>query len=131
MKQPTIMKYGSLVLATLSVAVVVLADAATPSATMERSMQDPWIPPTTRAKATSIVAPAPTRGDALRLQVEAKLKADFDRADTAKTGLLTREQARMAGLGFIANHFDVIDRSKTGLVQFEDVTVFLNLREKK
>jgi hypothetical protein len=38
---------------------------------------------------------------------------------------LTRQQANAAGLGFVARHFDQIDRQKAGAVRFEDVKRFL------
>jgi hypothetical protein len=41
---------------------------------------------------------------------------------------LTREQARAAGLGVVANNFDRIDTTKTGKVTFEDVQRFLHAR---
>ena len=39
-----------------------------------------------------------------------------------------REKARAAGLGYIANHFDAIDRQRTGAVSFDDVKRFLRAR---
>jgi hypothetical protein len=101
------------------------AVAAEPAAaTAERPMLDPWVPPEARKPAMS----PPTRGAALREQVERKLKQGFDSADVDRTGTLTREQANAAGLGYIAKHFDEIDRQKAGAVRFEDVKRFLRER---
>lgn len=96
--------------------------AAEPIAvTMEQPLRDPWVPPDARQPSTT----PPTEGAALRAQVERKLKRDFDAADLNHSGSLTREQAAAAGLGFIAQHFDEIDRQKTGAVRFDDVKRYL------
>ena len=87
-------------------------------------LRDPWVPPESRKASTT----TPTEGAALRAQVEHKLKLAFDAADTSHTGSLTREQANAAGLGFVAKHFDEIDRQKNGVVRFDDVKRFLVAR---
>jgi hypothetical protein len=87
----------------------------------EQPMRDPWVPPESRNPSRS----PPTEGAALRAQVEQKLKRAFDVADTRGAGSLTRPQANAAGLGFVARHFDEIDRQRTGAVRFEDVKRFL------
>ncbi len=48
-------------------------------------------------------------------------------AYTATTGHLTREQARAASLGYVAENFEAIDRHRAGRVRFEDVKRFLGL----
>lgn len=88
---------------------------------IEQPLRDPWVPPDARKPSTT----PPTEGAALRSQVERKLKQDFDAADVSHTGSLTRQQAAAAGLGFIAKHFDAIDRQKTGAVRFDDVKRYL------
>lgn len=93
-------------------------------AAAEVPMLDPWVPPATAKAAETL--PKAKRGADLRAEVERKLRADFDAA--APQGTLTREQARAAGLGFIANHFDAIDRRRSGVVRFEDYRVFLQSR---
>jgi hypothetical protein len=98
--------------------------AESPPAAAQRPLRDPWVPPESRQPPT---APA-TQGAALRAQVERKLKHDFDAADVTGTGTLTREQAQAAGLGYIAKHFDQIDRSKSGVVRFDDVKRYLRER---
>jgi hypothetical protein len=90
-------------------------------AQMAQPLRDPWVPPESRKASTA----PPTEGAALRAQVEHKLKAAFDAADVARAGSLTREQANASGLGFVAKHFDEIDRQGSGVVRFDDVRRFL------
>ena len=100
-----------------------------PPAVMESPLRGPWVPPALRK--ALVVAPEPTQGAALRAQAEGKLKESFDAADPDGAGALTREQARAAGLGFVANHFDAIDQGATGVVRFEDLKRFLRERGAK
>ncbi len=100
------------------------ASADSPPATIETQLRDPWVPPELRKPAAT---PAP-QGAALRAQVERKLKAGFDAADVNRSGILTREQARSAGLGYIVKHFDDIDRQRAGAVSFDDVKRYLRGR---
>jgi hypothetical protein len=121
-----------LALAGVALAVVVVGAAApvraataqSPPATIETTIRDPWVPPELRTPAPT---PAP-RGAALRAEVERKLKAGFDRADVDRSGTVTRDQARAAGLGYIVKHFDDIDRQRAGAVSFDDVKHFLRGR---
>ena len=98
--------------------------AATGSAVFERPMVDPWVPPQLREK--SVTQAPRARDAALEAQVDRKLRGRFDAA--AQGGLLTREQARAAGLGDIAANFDAIDRTGRGSVRFEDYRAFLRSR---
>lgn len=100
------------------------APAQSPPATIETTIRDPWVPPELR---TATPAPA-LQGAALRAQVERKLKAGFDRADIDRSGTVTRDQARAAGLGYIVKHFEDIDRQRAGAVSFDDVKRFLRER---
>ena len=100
------------------------ATAQSPPATIETTIRDPWVPPELRTPAPT---PAP-QGAALRAQVERKLKAGFDRADVDRSGTVTRDQARAAGLGYIVKHFDDIDRQRAGAVSFDDVKRFMRAR---
>lgn len=95
--------------------------AESPPATIEHPLRDPWVPPELRHPPSM----PPSEGAALRAQVERKLKAGFDRADTSGSGTLTREQARAGGLGYIVRHFDQIDRQRAGAVSFDDVKRYL------
>jgi hypothetical protein len=85
---------------------------------------DPYVPPHVKR-----VGPPPieTRGDALKAQVERKLRDQFDAADTAKSGMLTRAQAQAAGFGYVAENFDAIDTRRAGVVRFEDLKRYLGL----
>jgi len=100
------------------------AQGTMPAAAAQVPMLDPWVPPDARRPTTA----PPTQGAALREQVERKLKQGFDAADTARTGTLTREQASAAGLGYVARHFDEIDRGRNGAVRFEDLKRYLRER---
>jgi len=46
----------------------------------------------------------------------------------APNGSLTREEARAAGLGFVAANFDASDTARRGTVRFEDLKRFLKER---
>ena len=117
-------------LATLAAGVLlalpVSAFAQTGGAASEVPMLDPWVPPEVREKARA-TPHLPTEGAALREQVRAKLKRRFDAA-AEPSGTLTREQARSAGLGAIADQFGTIDRAGRGAIRFEDYERFLELR---
>ena len=88
--------------------------------------KDPWVPPQVKRSEGY----TETRGEALRAQVEARMRAQFDAADPARSGTLTREQARSAGLGYIADNFESIDTSRAGFVRFDDVMRFLRSRSR-
>ena len=92
-----------------------------PAAVMEAPLRGLWIPPELRK---SKPAP-PTRGEDLRAQVERKIREGFEAADTKRGGALTLEEARAAGLGFVARDFDAIDQRRAGRVTFDDVKRFL------
>jgi hypothetical protein len=87
-------------------------------------MCDPCLPPA--LKKAPIPKRAATDGAALRSEVEQRLRAPFDAA--AREGLLTREQAAAAGLGFIVQNFAAIDRGGRGAIRFEDYRAFLKER---
>ena len=90
-------------------------------------MLDPWVAPEVVEKARAAAPAVATEGAALRAQVRAKLKRRFDAAADS-SGALTREQARSAGLGAIADQFGAIDRAGRGAIRFEDYERFLELR---
>lgn len=96
-------------------------------AVSEVPMLDPWVAPEVIEKARSAAPAVATEGAALRAQVRAKLKRRFDAAADS-SGALTREQARSAGLGAIADQFGAIDRAGRGAIRFEDYERFLELR---
>ena len=91
----------------------------------EAPLRDPWVPPSARMQPQA--APE-TRGEALREQVEHKLRKSFAGADKQGRGSITREEARAAGLGIVADNFEAIDESRRGRVSFEDFKRFLRAR---
>jgi hypothetical protein len=93
-----------------------------PPAVLEVSVRDPWVPPELR----NAPRPKATHGESLDAQVEAKLRGEF--TAMAPNGSLTREEARAAGLGFVAANFDAIDAARRGTVRFEDLKRFLKER---
>ncbi|HET7033753.1 MAG TPA: EF-hand domain-containing protein [Casimicrobiaceae bacterium] len=98
------------------------AVAAEPIAAIaQQPLRDPWVPPEARHPSLT----PPPSGAALRAAVERKLRQAFDEADVAHTGSLTRDQARTSGLGFVARHFDEIDRQRRGAVRFDDVKRYM------
>lgn len=107
--------------------IALLLCAATPAwagdEAQQVSLRDPWVPPAVSQAASA--APE-TRGAALQAQVERKLRASFEKADVSGSGRITREQARAAGLGFVAEHFDRIDAGRTGRVSFDDLKRYLD-----
>ena len=94
------------------------------TASVEVPMRDPWVPPELAKQAR--VEP-PSSGAQLQAEVERKLRGRFEAA-AGPQGLLTREQARAAGLGFIDRHFDAIDRRHAGRVSYGDYRRFLQAR---
>ncbi len=113
---------GIFVLAAMASAAPLAGVAAEPArVNMDRPMLESLMP----AERRPVEASPPTQGAALQAQVERKLAERFTAADVKRTGTLTREQAQAAGLGFVVNHFDQIDRRKTGVVRFDDVKHFL------
>jgi len=91
------------------------------AASAQQPLRDPWVPPESRNPSKT----PPSDGAVLRAQVERTLKRAFDAADVNRAGSLTRQQASAAGLGFVARHFDEIDRQKSGAVRFDDVKRYL------
>lgn len=112
-----------LALAAGAIALALPLAAAAQGAAVEVPMLDPWVPPAVKAKAAAERI-EPSRGAALRAEVEAKLRARFE-AVAGVGGSLTREQAGARGLGAIARDFDAIDRRGAGRISFEDYRRFL------
>ena len=95
-----------------------------PAAAIEMKLRDPMLPESLR----NLKPTPPTTGNALRAQVEERLRGLFDSARPKRAGLLTLEEARAAGLGYIANNFQAIDTRGTGAVSFDDVKRFMRER---
>jgi len=87
-------------------------------------MRDPWVPPELAKQAR---VGAPSSGAELQAEVDRKLRGRFEAA-AGPQGLLTRDAARAAGLGFIDRHFEAIDRRHAGRVSYEDYRQFLRSR---
>jgi hypothetical protein len=89
-------------------------------------LRDPAVP-----EALRHTTPAPiTRGETLRAQVEAKLRARFAAADTNGEGQISRTQAEAAGLGYVVQHFDAIDDGGHGTVSWAQVRAYVARRER-
>jgi hypothetical protein len=86
----------------------------------------PSLPPELRSPAPY----TPASGAALRAQAMQKLQRRFEEADLDRSGSVTREEARRAGLGFVENSFDQIDARGRGRVSFDDVRGFMAERDK-
>ncbi|MGM9487833.1 EF-hand domain-containing protein [Ideonella sp. YS5] len=89
-------------------------------------LRDPAIPESLR----HVTPSAETRGEALQAQVQAKLRARFEAADTTGAGDISRAQAEAAGLGYVARHFDEIDASRHGSVSWTQVQAWLAQRQR-
>ena len=98
--------------------------AAAGTAGVEVPMRDPWVPP---ALAKQARVEAPSTGAELQAEVDRKLRGRFEAA-AGPQGLLTREEARAAGLGFIDRYFDAIDRRHALRVTYDDYRQFLRSR---
>lgn len=110
------------------VAAAFVASAWAGEGRSDAPLRDPWVPPAARSRAPPS---APTHGDALRAQVERKLRESFDAADIEHRGSITREQARAARLGAVEENFDNIDERRSGRATFEDFKRFLRARGAK
>ena len=95
-----------------------------PAAAFEMKLRDPMLPPSLR----DLRPTPPSTGDALRAEVEQRLQSLFDSARPKRAGLVTLEEARAAGLGYIANNFQAIDTRGAGAVSFDDVKRFMRAR---
>jgi len=89
-------------------------------------LRDPAVPDALRHTTPATI----TRGDALRAQIEAKLRARFAAADTNGENRISRTQAEAAGLGYVVQHFDAIDEAGHGTVSWEQVRAFVAQRER-
>ncbi len=126
------MTNGSRTLASLFSAVVFLGLAApvaaqTPQVGRPSQLVEggPWLPPALRQPDTS----PPSSGKALQEEVDHKLEKQFQRADVAKRGAITPDEAKTGRMGFVAAHFDEIDTAHRGSVTFEQVRSFLRERQ--
>jgi hypothetical protein len=105
-------------------------DPATPAPAAVRSSPahpEPYLPPALRKP-----LPDYTSGPVLlRYQAMQKLKKRFEEADQDNSGMLTRDEAHQAGLGFIEKNFDHIDTNQRGKVTFDDLKNYLIQRREE
>lgn len=109
-------------------AVLALLGGAAQAQVQGESYQGPAVPPELRNPAPSQTAAA--SGSALQQQALQKLRRRFEEADLDSSGRVTEEEAKRAGLGFIAGNFAAIDTARTGAVSFDDVKKFMQSRQK-
>ncbi|QND51616.1 hypothetical protein HB779_06665 [Phyllobacterium sp. 628] len=75
------------------------------------------------------IAPRPKMTEELvQKTMDADLKARFDSAAAHSNNMLTAQQARDANWGFLADHFDEIDRNRDGYVSFDEVAAYMAAR---
>ncbi|MES2073775.1 MAG: EF-hand domain-containing protein [Pseudomonadota bacterium] len=118
---------GVCLLAMLNTAAAQDGRATGPAILATSPHADPYLPPAKRIPSTTPAASGP----ALQEQAMQKLKKQFEAADSARSGTLSAEQARAAGLGYVADHFEQIDRRKAGRVSFDDVKQFVQQRQQR
>ncbi|GAB3251326.1 EF-hand domain-containing protein [Chitinimonas naiadis] len=85
---------------------------------------DPYLPPAARQPSQA----TPPSGAALQAIAVEKLRRRFEAADISHSGTLTEEQARQAGLGFVAEHFKRIDVQQRGRISFDDLRLYMRER---
>lgn len=88
---------------------------------------DPYVPPSLRRP----LRDASSGPVLLRYQAMQKLKKRFDAADADGNGMLNRDEARKAGLGFIDKNFDHIDTAQRGSVSFDDLNAWIIQRREE
>jgi hypothetical protein len=91
----------------------------------EAVLRDPAVPEVLRHGRPA----SETRGEALQAQVQAKLRARFDAADTTGAGHISQAQAEAAGLGYVARHFGEIDAGGHGSVSWAQVQAWIAQRQ--
>ncbi len=88
---------------------------------------DPYVPPSLRRP----LRDASSGPILLRYQAMQKLRKRFDAADADGDGMLIRDEARKAGLGFIDKNFDHIDSAQRGNVSFDDLNAWIIQRREE
>lgn len=61
-------------------------------------------------------------------KVDEQIKAQFEQATGPSGYVLSAEQAKTSGWGFVADHFSEIDLDRDGYVALSDITRFLSAR---
>ncbi len=125
MKMRTVIVWSVLGVASLAIARAACAQETGNGSYLKQAQGgDPNVP----YEARRPTAGTQTSDGALRAQVMRKLQSQFNEADVRQKGLLTQEEARTAGLGFVADNFKQIDTYRTGRVSFADVRRFMQLQ---
>ncbi|WP_432380999.1 EF-hand domain-containing protein [Duganella sp. P38] len=88
---------------------------------------EPYIPPALRKP----LRDAGSSAVLLRYQPMQKLRKRFDAADFDGNGMLSRDEARKAGLTVVDKNFDHIDTSQRGNVSFDDLQTYLMQRREE
>jgi len=101
--------------------------AAPPVARSAPAHPDPYVPPSLRRP----LRDASSGPILLRYQALQKLRKRFDAADADGNGVLNRDEARQAGLGFIDKNFDHIDTAQRGSVSFDDLNAWIIQRREE
>ncbi len=110
------------------------AVATTHTANAAGNGQDPAIrcaDPCVPQRLRNAPATPPASGEALQQQALAKLRQRFNEADLDANGALTEDEARKAGLGYVANHFADIDTARSGKVTFDDLRSYMSKRRRQ
>ncbi|MCX8282404.1 hypothetical protein OSJ77_19605 [Phyllobacterium sp. 0TCS1.6C] len=90
------------------------------------NVDEKWFDPLPRD--SSIPASPKMTEEIVRKTMDAELKARFDTAADPSTGQLTKQRANDFSWGFIADHFEEIDRRGNGFVSFGEVKDFMDAR---
>lgn len=61
-------------------------------------------------------------------KIDEQIRAQFEQAAGPSAYVLSAEQAKAAGWGFVADHFSGIDEDRDGYVSLSDITLFLSPR---
>lgn len=104
-------------------AAALTAQAAEDAPLLPRS--EPYVPKAQRIPSRE----APLAGAELKAQAVSRLRQRFDEADTDHSGSLTRQEAGLAGLGYVEKNFVEIDSAHKGAVTFAEVQAFLRRRK--
>lgn len=130
------MKFLHLIIMAASAAAMTRAGAQAPQ---QQDMAAPTVARTAPAHPAPYVPPSlrrPLRDASsgpilLRYQAMQKLRKRFDAADADGNGMLNRDEARQAGLGFIDKNFDHIDTAQRGSVSFDDLNAWIIQRREE
>ncbi|NIK02377.1 hypothetical protein [Xanthomonas cannabis] len=88
----------------------------------------PFLP---KPQSTAEPAAADSIGDTLESQAQQRISSTLGaNGALAHRNAITRQQAQAQGLGFVATHFEQIDRSHSGRVTLEDVQAYVKQQQR-